>query len=278
MSDSLLSAVRVVLYEPQDPVNIGATVRAMKNMGVDDLWLVRPCEYDANLIQRIAHDTHDIAARIRHVDTLEEALGDCVRIAAMTGKRRAAKWTLLDPRTAASDLLEHAVDGPVALLLGREDHGLPKEVLDRAHVAVTIPTTDHASLNLAQALVIMLYELHLRAGDASRRLAPPRKKAPPPTSEKMERYFGEAEQALAALDYFRTRNPELIMRSWRSLVFRASPDARELEMLRTMSFEIMRTVERVGRLSFEQGRQSALGDSPDDGETQVASDAAGQEP
>ena len=68
--------------------------------------------------------------------------------------------------------------GTVALLFGREDAGLPNEALDQAHVVVTIPTTDHASLNLAQAALIGLYELHLAAEDATRELAPPRKDAP----------------------------------------------------------------------------------------------------
>ena len=136
MPESVLARVRVVLLEPQDPVNIAATVRAMKNMGVDDLRLVLPCAYDPFRIEGIAHDTRDIVARIRHHDTLEEALADCVRVAAFAGKRRAAKWIVHPPREAAADLLHHAEHGPVAILFGREDWGLPKEALDRAQITV----------------------------------------------------------------------------------------------------------------------------------------------
>ena len=242
---SLLDAVHVVLYETQDPINIAATVRAMKNMGVGSLRLVRPCYYDLNRLQQIAHDTHDIMQGIRHFDTLEEALAGCVRVAGFTARRRAAKRTVLDPRATANDLLGYATEGPVAVLFGREDVGLPNEALDLAHVVVTIPTTNHASLNLAQAVLVALYELHLAADDASRVLAPPRKDAPPPTTEQLEQYFGDAERALAAIDFFKTRYPEHVMRSLRTLTYRASPDARELQLIRAMALEVLRTIERI---------------------------------
>ncbi len=252
MTDSSLAAVKVVLFEPQDPVNIGAVVRAMKNMGVQDLRLVRPVRYDETRIEQIAHDTRDIVARIRHFDTLDDALADCVRVAAFTGRRRAARWALHTPRTMAEELLAVTDDGPVALLFGREDHGLPGEAVDRAHMIVTVPTTAHYSLNLAQTVLLALYELHLAAGDSTRRLARPRKAAPPPSADDIERTFRDVEEALGSIAYFKTRNPELIMRSIRSLVFRASPDARELTMLRTAAIEVLRTLERERRLLLKR--------------------------
>lgn len=247
MTGSVLPAVRVVLYEPQDPVNIAATVRAMKNMGVRTLHLVRPVPYEPNRIETVAHDTHEIVAGIRHFETLDEALADCVRVAGFTARRRAAKRTLLDPHEAASQLVASAADGPVALLFGREDHGLPNEALDRAHLVVTVPTTTHSSLNLAQAVLIALYELHLRDSRATRTLAPPKKDAPPATAAQIERTFADAERALAALDFFKTRYPEHVMRSARSLLYRAAPDAREIELVRAMAIEVLRTIERVRR-------------------------------
>lgn len=241
---SSLDRVRVVLVEPRDPVNIAAVVRVMKNMGVGDLRLVRPIAYDPWRIEGIAHDTRDVVERIRHHDDLDDALADCVRVAAFAGKRRAARWPVRTPERAADDLVTHTADGPVALLFGREDWGLPGDALDRAHLLVHIPTTEHSSLNLAQAVLIGLYEMHLRAGDATRSLSPPRKNAPPPTGEQFERLFADADRALAAIDFFKTRNPELIMRTVRSLAFRAAPDARELELVRAMLIEVGRALRR----------------------------------
>lgn len=244
MSDSLLTAVTVVLYESQDPINIGAVVRAMKNMGVWDLRLIRPCPYDKNRLEQIAHDTRDVVERIQHFDTIDEALADCTRVIAFSGRRRAARWARHTPRTAAEDLLSYATTGRVAIMFGREDHGLPNDALDRAHAIATIPTTEHFSLNVAQACLLALYELHLQAGDVTMRIAGPKHNAPTPKMKDFELTFADAQNALAALAYFKTRNPELIMRTVRSLVYRAAPDERELLIVRTAAIEVLRTIER----------------------------------
>ena len=261
MPESLLAQVRVVLLETQDPVNIAATVRAMKNMGATDLRLVRPVAYDPFRIEGVAHGTRDIVERIRHHDTLDDALADCVRVAAFAGKRRAAKWIVQGPREAAPDLLAHAEQGPVALLFGREDWGLPKEALDRAQITVHIPTTEHASLNLAQAVLVGLYELHLAAGDATRVLKPPRKDAPPATTVQFEQLFVDAGKALETINFFKTRHPDHVMRSMRSMVFRSAPDSREIQLIRAMAIEVQRSFERAQQLAFRAGGDAARAES-----------------
>ena len=244
MTESLLSSVVVVLVEPQDPVNIAATVRAMKNMGASRLRLVRPASYEVVRLEGIAHGTMDLIERIEHFDSFDAAVTDCVRVVGFTARRRAAKLRMIDPKQAAAELLEVAAEGPVALVFGREDSGLPNEILDRVHGTVTIPTTDHASLNLAQAVLIGCYELHLAAADATRTLAPPRKDTPPPTNEQFEQFFGDAERSLAAIEFFKTRFPEHIMRTLRSLTFRAAPNARELSLIRAMALEVRNYLNR----------------------------------
>jgi TrmH family RNA methyltransferase len=246
---SALDNVCVVLVEPQDPVNIAAVVRAMKNMDVRQLRLVNPAEYDPSRVERVAHDTRDIVAKIQHFDSLDAAIADCVFTAGFTARRRKAKWKLTSPREVASPMLAAASEGLVAIFFGREDHGLSNESLDRAHAVVTIPTGDHPSLNLAQAVLIALYELHI-AADASRVLAPPRKDAPPASAEQLQRFFADAGESLATIDFFRTRNQELVLRSLRSLTYRAAPDAREIDLMRAMAIEFMRAIERAA----EHGR------------------------
>ena len=244
MIGSKLDNVRVVLYEPLDPINIAATIRAMKNMGAQKLRLVRPVAYDPFRLVGVAHDTQEIIEAVEHFDDLESAIADCVRVAGFTARRRAAKRGVLDPPAAASDLLSFADAGPVAILFGREDKGLPNEALDLAHTVVTIPTTNHASLNLAQAVLIALYELHVAAADATRKLAPPRKAADAPTSAQFDMLFADAKKALSEIRFFKTRNDEHVMRSLRSMIFRAAPDGREVDLLRAMAIEVLRTIER----------------------------------
>jgi TrmH family RNA methyltransferase len=247
VSESILSRVRVVLYEPQDQVNIAATARAMRNMGVESLRLVRPIPYDPYRLEGIAHSAGPIIERIETFEAFDDAVDDCVLAVGFTARRRAAKWRILDPKQAAAELLARAREGPVGMVFGREDNGLPNDVLDRLHAAVTIPTTEHASLNLAQAALIGLYELHLAAGDATRVLPPPRKPTPPPTAAELEQFFRDAERALATIEFFKTRNVELIMRTVRALTLRADPDSRELSLMRSMALEVINFLARTGR-------------------------------
>lgn len=262
MSESGLDTIRVVLYETQNIVNVGAVLRAMKNMGVSDLRLVNAVPLDAWRIQGIAHDTGDLLARAREHATLDEAVGDCVLVAAFTARHRSARWDVTTPREVAHRLLERAAEGPVALLFGREDRGLPNEALDRAQVHVTIPTTKYASLNLAQAVMVTLYELHLAAGDATRARKPPRKDAPPPDAAELERFHADAEAALWAIEFFKTRYPEHVLRTVRSLVSRADPNARELSLMRAMAIEVVKNLERVKkRLSNQPETTPPHGDT-----------------
>ena len=244
---SMLSNAAVVLVEPQNPVNIATCIRAMKNMGVSNLRLVRPVDYDPWRLEGIAHDTTDIIEGIRKFDSLDEALSDCVRVAGFTARRRAAKRGTVRPAEAVRDLLGFSEAGPVAFMFGREDKGLSNEELDRAHIVVTIPTTDYASLNLSQAVLIALYELHTAVDDATKPLSPPRKDAPPASSEEYEMLFADTERALETISFFKTRYPEHIMRSVRSLAYRAAPDSREIALLRAISIEVVRTVDRISQ-------------------------------
>jgi tRNA/rRNA methyltransferase/tRNA (cytidine32/uridine32-2'-O)-methyltransferase len=217
----------------------------MKNMGLTQLRLVRPVAYEPHRIEGIAHNTRDVIDTIRHFDSFDDAVADCAFTLGFTARRRAAKWRVIDPRMAASECLLKAQDGHVALVFGREDSGLPNDVLDRVHAAVVIPTTEHASMNLAQAVLIAAYELHLAAGDATRIIAPPRKDAPPPTHEQLEQYYADLEHALQSVEFFKTRFAEHIMRTMRSITARAAPDARELSLLRAMALEVRNYMERM---------------------------------
>src|SRR2546426_12714996 len=126
-------SVVVVLHEPQDLVNIAHVVRALKNFGFRDLRLVSPREYDAHRIEGIAHQTHDVLARVTRYDRLEEALADCVHVVGFTARERSAKRNLQRPREAAPEILAWSDTSVVALLYGREDKGLPNEALDLCH-------------------------------------------------------------------------------------------------------------------------------------------------
>ncbi len=244
----------VVLHEPRQLANIAHVVRAMKNFGVADLRLVAPAEYDAYRIEGIAHRSADVLERVRLFDTLPEALADCVHVAALSARGRTAKHTVQRPREAAADLLSLAAEGPVALLFGREDVGLSNEALDLAHRTVTIPSdAEYPSLNLGHAAALMLYELALARGAEAQPLKPPRRQAPPATVEALELLFADAERALDAVDFFRTRERELVMRTVREIVHRAPLDLREAKLLRAMTIEAAKRMRGEGRGTRDEG-------------------------
>src|SRR2546425_12062310 len=236
-------SVVVVLHEPQDLVNIAHVVRALKNFGFRDLRLVSPREYDAHRIEGIAHQTQDVLARVARYDRLEEALADCVHVVGCTARPRSAKRNLQRPREAAAEILACSEGGPVALLFGREDKGLPNAALDLCHRVVTIPTDpSYASLQLGHAVVLMLYELALARGDAARPFKPPRREAPPAKVDDLQRLFADVEAALEVIEFFKTRQAESVMRTIREIVHRTPLDEREAKLLRAIAIEVSNTV------------------------------------
>jgi TrmH family RNA methyltransferase len=235
----------LVLVNPQDIVNIASAVRIAKNFGMERVRLVNPEVFDPYRIEGIAHNTADLVARIQIFDSLEAAIADCVFTAVLTARERAAKRRVLRPREAATALLEEAAAGPVACVAGREDSGLTNAELDLCHALVTISTHPaHRSLNLAQAVAIMAYESWNARGGEDLPLKPPRKQAAPATAGQLEELFADWARALESIDFFKTRQPENVMRSFREIVFRAAPDGREASLLRAMGIEVVRFLDR----------------------------------
>jgi tRNA (cytidine32/uridine32-2'-O)-methyltransferase len=237
----------LVLVNPQDIVNIASAVRIARNFGIERMRLVDPEVFDPWRIEGIAHNTADFVARIEIVPSLEAALADCVSSFVLTGRERAAKRRTLRPREAAAELVTELAAGPVAIVAGREDSGLTNAELDLCRTVVTIATDpSHPSLNLAQAVAIMAYEVWNARGGDTLPLKPPRKAAAPATSGQLEELFTDWHQALWAIDFFKTRRSESVMRSLREILYRADLDGREASLVRAMGIEVVRYLERVG--------------------------------
>lgn len=147
-----------MLVEPQHPGNVGATVRAMANMGLERLVLVNPPAFDPERARWMAPGCNDLVDQIRIVATLDEALEGCHRAIATTARHRKGGQGLLDGHSLADRLL----DGPVettAILFGREDFGLDADAVSRCDALLRIPTAEHSSLNLGQAVLLVAHAL-----------------------------------------------------------------------------------------------------------------------
>ena len=236
----------LVLVNPQDIVNIASAVRIARNFGIERMRLVQPEMFDPWRIEGIAHNSADFVRRIEIVDTLEAALTDCVFTAVLSARSRTAKRRTVSPREAAAELARESAAGPVAFVVGREDSGLTNAELDLGHVQVTIPTDPRSpSLNLAQAVALMAYEWWLVSGETAP-LKPPRKRADPATVSQLEELFTDWQRALWAIDFFKTRRSEAVMRSFREIVHRAALDGREATLVRAMGIEVVRFLARAG--------------------------------
>ena len=248
-------SVIVVLDHPQDLVNIAHVVRGLKNFGLRDLRLVNPREYESYRVEGIAHQTQDILSRVRVYSTLEEAIAECVHVVGFTARGRTAKRNLQRPREAAAEITSLADGGPVALLFGREDKGLSNDALDRCHRVVTIPSDPgYPSLNLAHAVIIMLYELALVRGAEERPFKEPRRSSEPAPADELERLFADVATALQAIEFFKTRNADGVMRTIREIAHRTPLDLREVKLLRAMAIEVTKYSERLARSGLHVDR------------------------
>jgi TrmH family RNA methyltransferase len=152
-------SIRIVLVGTH-PGNIGAVARAMKNMGVTDLALVNPLYFPDKEATARASGAEDLLEEATVVDTLAEAIADCVYVAGASARSRAINWPCLDARDCAARLLEESAKGPVAAVFGPEKSGLSNSDLDHCDTLLTIPTNpDFSSLNLAMAVQVVTYEL-----------------------------------------------------------------------------------------------------------------------
>ena len=230
-----LANIRIVLVRPTHPGNIGGTARAMKNMGLERLYLVAPERFPDKEAEARAAEARDVLESAVVCDTLEAALGDCVLAIGTSARARRIGWPSLTPQQCATRLIATVADGPVALLFGQERTGLTNEELDRCHAVVTIPVSPgYPSLNLACAVQILAYET-LQAWQRERdgRAVVADDEVPiRATAGEMDRLYEHLERVLVRIGFLDPANPRLLMRRLARLFNRAELDQNELNILR----------------------------------------------
>lgn len=160
--DNPLANVRVVLVHTTHPGNIGSVARAIKNMGMSQLYLVKPKNFPHERAGWRAASAGDILENAVVVETLDEAIADCGLVVGSSARGRKIPWPMVDPRSAAQRMLPELDQHPVAMVFGREDRGLTNEELQRCNLHVNIPASeDYSSLNLGMAVQVVTYELRM---------------------------------------------------------------------------------------------------------------------
>ena len=179
------------------------------------------------------------------VSSLDEALADCILVMGTSARGRKVPWPVMAPPQAAVMASEHSAKGRVALVFGRENHGLSNDELQRCHYHIHIPSNpDYSSLNLAMAVQVICYELRmqylrgLEEGESSPYLeamvAPGDNgwDVPPATVNDVEGFFGHLEQVLVDVNFHRRDNPRQLRSRLRRLFQRARMDEMEINILR----------------------------------------------
>ncbi|MGH7577082.1 MAG: RNA methyltransferase [Longimicrobiales bacterium] len=239
----------IVLNETQDLVNIAGSVRAMLNTGLWRQRLVRPALFDAYRIAGIAHGSERLLDEIEFFDTLGDAIADASHIVGTTARRRAATYIWQHPRQAAPELLAWPAsrEAPLALVFGREDAGLSNAELDLCDRLLVVPVDPrHPSLNLAQAVLLIGYELWLAALEREPVLPRPKRTAAAVTPAQLRALFDDTRRALDTIEFFKAREPESILRTLRAVFRRANLSAREAKLVRAVFIEVRKFFGRQG--------------------------------
>ncbi|MES9906601.1 MAG: RNA methyltransferase, partial [Sedimenticola sp.] len=220
----------------------GAVARAMKNMCLENLCLVRPKEFPSAEATARASGADDLLAEAQLFDSLDEALKGCRLVVGASARLRTVEWPQLAPQACAERVLREAAEGDVALLFGRESSGLRNSELDRCQYLVHIPANpEYCSLNIAQAVQVIAYELHVES--LTETVASDEPVRPTVTADVMEGFFSHLSQTMGDIGFSDPQQSEKLNRRLRRLFFRARPDTEELNILR-------------GILSAAQGRKS----------------------
>jgi tRNA/rRNA methyltransferase len=223
----------IILVEPSLAVNVGAAARAMKNMGFSRLRLVyadNKAKHLSDPARRMSAGSEEILEQAQVFPSLDEALADIQVVAGCTARQGKGRSPLLAPRGLREHAAGHGPETRFGVVFGREDRGLTNAELDLCHLVVTVPTApEHPSLNLAQAVLLICYELR---GGAAAGSPDMHAQGPPATSGELEELYRHARKVLLRVGFLDPQNPDRILRVLRRMLGRVGPDSREVAILR----------------------------------------------
>ena len=229
-----LDHVTIILVRPQIPENIGAAARAMHNMGLSHLVLVEPQNCDLRRILKTSTGSSDsLIEGMKVYGDLTDALGPNQYVEGTTARTGALRPALTQPRHLAEKLVSISQDNQVAIMFGPEDCGLSNEHLKYCHTIVTIPTADFSSINLAQAVMIICYEILMATGDE------PTEPLPRLANKfELEGMYEHLKDVLMKIGFIHPQNPEHWMLNIRRFLSRFPLRAREVRIIRGICRQI----------------------------------------
>ncbi len=229
-----LDNISVILNEPRFPENIGAAARCCCNMGVSRLLVVRPYRLDLEKMSKMA--THEAAHLIENLpvyDSLKDACAECNYLVGTTARTGRKRRPTENPRDLARKLITLSQNNRIGLVFGSEKWGLENSHLRLCHSLVTIPTAHFSSINLAQSVMIMCYELFMAGGPDS--LAQPRLAS----VREQEDMYGHLREAFLAIGFINPENPDYWLNNVRRFFARLELRSKEVKLIRGFCRQIL---------------------------------------
>lgn len=231
MSPPIFNNIRVVLCQTSHPGNIGSAARAMKTMGLSRLYLVRPKHFPDSEAKSLAVNAADLLDSAVVTKTLEEAIANCQFVIGVSGKERSLSQQVMTVREAAKEVQHIAQAQQVALVFGTEMSGLTNAEADRCQVLATIPANpDYTSLNLAQAVQVMSYEVRMAVTHGQ--LHYDEKPNELASQDDLERFYAHMQEVLTQIGYINPRAPKKLFERIRRIYSRARLEKEEVNLLR----------------------------------------------
>ncbi|MCX7086667.1 MAG: RNA methyltransferase [Methylococcales bacterium] len=229
----MLSNIRIVLVETSHPGNIGGVARAMKNMGLSQLYLVSPKIFPSSDATARAAGADDLLAKAVVCESLAEAIQDCSVVFGASARSRTISWPEITPRACVQIVQSLRPNTSVAIVFGRENSGLKNHELDVCQYLLRIPcNAAFSSLNLAAAVQVVGYEFFLAFGEQATPSIGDAGVNPLATAEQMESFYAHLRETIADIGFLHPDKSKSIMRRLRRIFNRIHLDTKELDILR----------------------------------------------
>lgn len=247
----MLENIRIVLVEPRGSGNVGSVARAMKNMGIKELALVGRGRTQSFWARAMAVHAGDILIQTRRFKTLREAVGDCGVVVGTTCRGGLYRSHSQTPRETAPKVVAAARTGKIALVFGPEDHGLSNQDLRHCQWLIAIPShPDYPSLNVAQAVMVCLYEIFLSSLDKV-----PTNPLARAAAEDVERLFDRMKRSLLKIGFLDSQNPEHILLALRRILGRGGLEEKDVRILTGLFRQIEWYTEKGWKVVKEKERK-----------------------
>ncbi|MFT2112304.1 tRNA (cytosine(32)/uridine(32)-2'-O)-methyltransferase TrmJ [Marinomonas sp. 2405UD68-3] len=239
----MLSNIRIVLINTFHPGNVGAIARAMKNMGLSNLYLVDPNDYPSDEATSRAAGAVDLLENATIVNTFEEAIGDCSLVIGTSARHRTFQLPIMNARQCGENVVKEAIKHDVAIVFGREKTGLLNEEIAQCHRQVYIDANDeYPVLNISQAVQIIAYEIWMAHAQNKNKVQGEVDLPEYPLRNEMDLFHIHLEETLYDLNFIIKNHPGKVLDKLQRFFNRSRPEKGELGILRGILAAIQREI------------------------------------